>query len=98
MGGCAVSAPLLWRTVTSYNDPKYPVKGTVLSSALYGPNSRFLIEEVRALTADRQQTATYRVRDAHGITDAEVREGKPSPIVFRGDLPTDCVEWCDGQL
>ncbi len=91
-------ASLVWRTVTSYDGPKYQVKGTVLSSALYGPNSRFLIEEVRALTVEREQKAVYRVRDAHGVTDAEVREGKPSPIVFRADLPTDCVEWCDAQL
>lgn len=82
---------LEWRTVTSANDPKYLVRGTVLSSA-YVPNcrKRFLIEEVRSQEWDavdnRHYSSTaYRLRDAETITDADVRSGKSSEIVFRSD-------------
>lgn len=77
---------LAWRTVTSSNSSKFGVKGTVLASALYGPQSRWAIEEVRTLDEDRQWSTAYRLRDAHGVTDAEIREGKSSPVVCRGDL------------
>lgn len=73
---------LEWRTVTPSCDRKHMVKGTVLESAIMpGCHSRYLVESVRTYDADRNADAYYRVRDAALVSDAEIREGKPSPIV-----------------
>jgi hypothetical protein len=52
----------------------------------------------RALTIDREQAAIYCVRDAHRVSDAEVGEGKSSPIVHRADTIDDGLAWCAGEL
>lgn len=87
---------LNWRTVTGERNPRFLVKGTVLANALCGDNSRFLIEEVRAYP-DGEIDRAYRVRDAHCVTDAEIRDGKRSPVVATFSDEVRAVRWCREQ-
>ncbi len=73
---------LSWRTITSSRNPKFSVKGTELSVALAGKNSRFAIYEIRRLDADSLPDVFYRVRDADTVSDQDVREGTRPKIVF----------------
>jgi hypothetical protein len=88
---------LNWRTVTGERNSAFLVKGTLLATALYGRNSRFLIEEVRAYP-DGEIDRAYRVRDAHCVTDSEMREGKSSPVVGRFASEVDAVNACNRWL
>lgn len=81
-------------TVTPSNHPRHTIKGTVLARAITGRYSRFLVEMVRTLDANRELDVLFRVRDAHAVTDGEIRqmmaEGNPgpySPVV--GSFPTE---------
>lgn len=87
-----MSAALVWRSAEPSNSPRYLVKGTVLATAYAGRHRRFLIEEVRTREADGFAGCSWRVRDAEAVSDAEVRAGKFSPVVFRGDLD-ECVSF-----
>lgn len=87
---------LCWRVVLGRDDPKYMVKGHVLATAFApGTHSRFMIEEVRRMNADRSMGVAYRVRDAATVSDAEVRDGKMSKVVFYADTIDDCLSWID---
>lgn len=89
---------LYWRVVLDPNDSKYMVKGHVLSTAFVPEtNSRFMIEEVRCMYADRTMGVNYRVRDAATVSDAEVRDGKMSKVVFYADTIDDCLSWVDEE-
>lgn len=70
-----------WIIVTDSKNQKYNVKGTVLSYFLCGKHSRFKVEMVRTLDKNRDLDVLFRVRDAEAISDAEIREGKVSPVV-----------------
>ena len=69
-----MSDNLNWRVVTKSNSHKFMVKGTVLNHAICGPNSRYLMEEVRCYDKDRNADRLYMVRDAHTVSDAQVAE------------------------
>jgi hypothetical protein len=84
---------LFWRTVTPTRSPSFNVKGTVLSSALFGKNSRFAVYEVRTLDADRMSDREYVVRDAGLVSDADVKAGVKPPIVFRTSDYDRLLEW-----
>lgn len=86
-----VSAVLNWRTVTPSLDRQSMVKGTVLECVSAGKNRRFLVESVRTYDADRNADAYYRVRDAEKVSDADVRQGKRSPVVFTSDSLDACL-------
>jgi len=64
-----------WRTVTGARDPRFMVKGAVLSHAPAGKNRRFLVEEVRAYDAEGDADRVYRIRDAEAAKD-----GAQAPI------------------
>ena len=83
--------PTSWRTLIGSANPKFMVKGHELAVTLYGDNARFSVSEVRVIEADGYCGTRYRVRDAHTVTDAEVRAGKSSQVVADG-LTWDEVE------
>lgn len=81
-----MSVALNWRAVAGSRHPQFLVKGTELSNALCGRNSRFQICEIRFRDAEGYPDCWYAVRDAEAVSDAEVKAGKRPPIVsrFRG--------------
>jgi hypothetical protein len=88
-----------WIVVRDHKDPKFMVKGHVLAQAYVpGSHNRFLIEEVRAMAADRTMGVQYRVRDAETVTDAEVRAGKHSQVIGTFDLFDRALALCKGVL
>lgn len=89
---------LHWTTILSSSDPKFLVKGHELSQALYGPNSRFAIIEVRTYDKDRFGGVRYRVRDAVTVSDADVRKGKRPAIVHECPTLDQAVAWCDQKV
>ena len=84
---------LFWRSLCGPYDPKLLVKGTELSVALTGKNSRFAIYEVRSRDADGNADLTYRVRDAETVSDDDVKNGVRPKIVFRSDDLEDCLNF-----
>lgn len=89
------SVSLSWRSVEPSHSQRFLVKGTVLAVAYVpGTLSRFLIEEVRTREADGFAGTTYRLRDAEKVSDADVRRGVYSPVVFQGDLDA-CLSEAD---
>lgn len=94
---------LSWETVTSPRHPAFLVRGTVIARATVpGTLRRFVVEEVRRREPNPGggtfgpvtfATTAYRVRDAHGITDAEIGRKTP-PVVFEGDLD-EALGFCD---
>lgn len=87
---------LNWRSLDCPPD-KYLVKGSRLAVALYGPNNRFAIYEVRTLEPDGFSGTRYTVADASLISDAEVKAGKSPPVVFNGETPDECMSYCNKQ-
>jgi S-adenosylmethionine hydrolase len=89
---------LEWRSLSPAPD-KVLVRGTELSYAYAGQQSRFQIVEVRTRVWDEADqrhypSTTYHVRDAHTVTDAQVRDGKRPEIVYRSDDPAQCEAFC----
>ncbi len=83
---------------------EWMIKGRVLAVAFW-PNchNRFLIEEVRTRVGSQTfgehfPGITYHVRDATTVTDADVRAGKQSAIVFRSDSLEPIAEYIEGKL
>jgi hypothetical protein len=76
--------PTRWWSLVTHRDPRFMVKGHALAVTLYGPASRFAIFEVRCLEAEGHVGIRYRVLDAERVTDAEVRQGKSSPVIADG--------------
>lgn len=68
-------------------------KWDAASSAYYGSNTRFLIE----LVYMPDQEWFCRVRDADRVSDADVRAGKKSPVVFSG-TEEECLAACRRAL
>ncbi len=88
-----------WRTVRDHRDPKFMVKGYVLAVADYpGSQYRFLVEEVRAMNADRSMGIQYRIRDAHTVSDAELLTGKRSEVVATVDTWVEVEAYCDPKI
>ncbi len=73
---------LNWRSLCGPYDPRLMVTGTELSVATFG-RKRFAAYEVRCYDTEGNADRRYEVRDAHGISDDDVRAGKRSPIVGR---------------
>lgn len=91
---------LRWRTLVRERDSRFLTKGTELANAVV-PNSlhRFVLCELRAYpdgygAPDRE----YAVRDAHGVTDAQVRDGVRPPIVSRHPTEAEALAWCAARL
>jgi hypothetical protein len=76
--------PLNWRSLVKSHDPRFLVKGTEIGRALFA-GARYAIYEIRTLEADRMPGLRYAIRDAHLVSDAEVKEGKRPPVIFRSD-------------
>jgi hypothetical protein len=73
---------LQWRTLIPSSDRRYTVKGHELNQAVCGQNSRFALIEVRSLDKDRHLDLVYRVRDAHTVSDDDIKAGKRPQVVF----------------
>lgn len=50
-----------------------------------GEHGRFLI---------RKEGDSFRVHDADAVTDAEIRSGIGSPVVFHSPVLEDALEYC----
>jgi hypothetical protein len=88
---------LAWRTLPAAGTPQGMVKGTELACAVVPDTShRFVVYEVRVMLADRTLDVAFHVRDAGAISDADVRDGKRPPVVFRSDDCDKAVAWCLG--
>lgn len=83
-----------WRPVCGDRNPGFLIKGRVLSVAKRGDCSRFLIEEYR-IYSDGVANRAYRVRDAEAVSDAEIRQGKSSPVVACFDSDFEAIAFCD---
>jgi hypothetical protein len=70
-----------WRNVTKSNDPKFLVKGTELNTKVCGRLSRYQLCEIRSYEDNGFPDRIYYVRDAHTISDADIRDGVRPKIV-----------------
>ncbi len=86
---------LVWSSIISSTHHNFMVKGHELSQATYGPNKRFCIIEVRCYDAERLPDRRYRVRDAHTVSDADVKAGKRPAIVHEAWTLDEALAWCD---
>ena len=84
-----------WRTVTPSNHAQFLVKGTELSTAIYGQHSRFQICEIRCMGDDGFHDRHYYVRDAATVTLAQVADGKRPEIVGRFVTLDGAMDYCD---
>lgn len=73
---------------------RYLVKGSELAVAIVGPQSRFAVYEVRTREADGFSGVRFDVRDANGVSDADVKAGKRPPVVFASGDPQECEDYC----
>lgn len=82
-----------WRNVTPSNHPKFLVKGTELNTKVCGHLSRYQLCEIRSYKDDGFADRIYYVRDAHTISDFDVRNGKRPDIVARFDNEDDAMKF-----
>lgn len=75
---------LNWRTIAGANHPRFLVKGTELASAVI-PDclSRFVVYEIRTYDAENNADRCYVIRDAHTVSDDQLREGVRPAIIAR---------------
>jgi len=74
---------LEWKTLVPSKDRRFFVKGTELSCAIIPCcRSRFCIYEVRCLDENGQPDVFYRIRDAEGVSDADLKSGVRPPVVM----------------
>ena len=86
---------LNWRSVTNSNDCKFMVKGTELAVAIVpGTFSRFQVCEVRSYDKDNHADGRYLVRDAHTVSDAEVKAGVRPRIVANVATLDEALKFC----
>lgn len=79
---------LSWRTVTPSTDPKFMINGTELSVAIIPDTlSRFAVYEVRVWRSEHDFDRQYLLRDAHTVSDDDLRSGKRPAVIGRyGDF------------
>lgn len=84
-----------WRSLINHRDPRFMVKGHELAVS-FRSGYRFAVYEVRTLEADGHCGTAYRIRDAHTVSDAEVR-ARVAPKVVADGLTWDEVEAFCGE-
>lgn len=88
-----------WSSIIDSRSPKFLVKGHELAQALVVPGYRFAIIEVRSQEIDengvRYPGTRYRVRDAHTVSDADVKAGKRPGVVFDCQGFDEALAWCE---
>ena len=68
--------------------------GAELFYAFLGAHDRFCVAECYQRPVNGAAAPTlYVVKDADRVTDAEVRAGRSSPVVFRSPNAQECVDW-----
>lgn len=77
-----------WQSLMASNDQRYFVKGHELARQMTS-DYRFAIVETRTWDGVHSGT-TYRVRDAHTVSDDDVRAGITAKITFQGSYD-ECV-------
>lgn len=84
----------MWKPITPSNSPKFMVKGTELNYMLAGANSRYAIVEVRSYNKDRNADRNYIIRDAHTVSDEDIKNGIRPKIVARFEFEDDALDYC----
>ena len=74
---------LHWRSITPSTSPRFLVRGTDLSVALFGRCSRYAVYEVRCYNAEGNADREYVIRDAEALSGEDLRNGKRALIVER---------------
>ncbi len=87
---------LNWKTTEHTGKSQRDIrKGMTLYYALFGKWSRFSIEEIyqRPSVHGELAPSLFILRDAHRVTDAQVRAGERPPIVARSDVAQRLVDY-----
>jgi len=87
----------MWKSITPSNSPKYMVMGTELNYMLAGVNSRYAIVEVRSYDKDRNADRLYIIRDAHTVSDEDIKNGVRPKIVARFNFEDDALKYCQNN-
>ncbi len=82
-----------WRTLVGERNLAYTVNGTELETTACGEHGRFRIYSVR----NGYHAMTYHVRDAHTVSDADVKAGVRPAVTFKNDNLDLCVKFCLDQ-
>jgi hypothetical protein len=93
-----------WRTLVPSREPAHMVRGTEIEMSIPdGQHSRFAIYAVRTTQWLKdashynggyvQGDCTYRIRDAHTVSDAELRAGKRPDIAANFATLDECEAW-----
>lgn len=92
---------LNWHTLCGFNSPKFTVKGTELSVAVPdGCNSRFAIYMVRRVTFTKEGNEYdigFYVRDAHTVSDDDVKRGIRPKIVGHFESDDEALDFIRTQ-
>lgn len=93
---------LNWRTVTNSRDAKFMVRGTELSVAIV-PDTlhRFQLCEIRTVIRGDEgieYDREYHVRDAHSVSDAEVRDKVRPRVVAKFASEAEALQFCDNAM
>ncbi len=91
---------LQWTTVTDSRSSKFFVKNTELATALVRPRCRYQICEMRTYdpSAEWPYGERYEVRDAHSVSDADIKAGVRPHIVFRASTFDEIVAFCENNV
>lgn len=93
---------LRWRTLVTERDSRYWVRGTELATAIVpDTRHRFQLCEHRTVLRHGEHAEydrEYLVRDAHGVTDAQIRDRVRPPVVARYPSEAAALEWCRAAL
>lgn len=84
----------MWKSITPSNSPKFMVKGTELNYMLAGVNSRFAIVEVRSYDKNRMPDRVYVIRDAHTVSDEDIKNGVRPKVVAVFEFENDALNFC----
>lgn len=84
----------MWKSITPSNSPKFMVKGTELNYMLAGKNNRYAIVEVRSYDKDRMPDRVYAIRDAHTVSDEDIKNGVRPKVVAVFEFEDDALNFC----
>lgn len=91
-----------WKTITNSRDNRFMVRGTELSIAIVPDTAhRFQLCEIRTVARGddgMEYDREYAVRDAHSVSDADVRNRVRPHIVARFETEDEAVSWCRQQM
>ena len=86
-----------WKVSTPSNHPKFLVKGTELNTKVCGKLSRFQLCEIRSYNNDGFADRIYCVRDAHTVSDNDIRNNIRPKIVKWFDNENDAFNFINSN-